>query len=291
MTKVKFSWPLKEKKKLDDLVATIVANSLDTLGRRFHPDLKNEGELYYRLYRERDNDDVKAQIWGDLLGLFPDCDDDFTEEVLERPIHNNQSRSSENSETRCTSVLGTYRRISSPGVIELRQGALGRFSLSLAVKLQREGFSMTLDDFFNIHAIIVAKTFFHELFHHLSDLTYRMRFTSGNSGNDPLDHFVSLEEEALAVAVSRWHIGQKVNATTLIESLLYLAYDYKLKGYKDWINFKGDITLWEGVIDYFKYEDRLLKNRDGSTNDSMHKLVQSSWNQLCNQPFAEVIIA
>ena len=289
MAKVKFSWPLEEKKKLDNLVATIVANSLGALGR-LHLDL-NERELYYRLYRERDNDDVKAQIWRDLLELFHDYDDDFMEEVLDRPIHDNQSRSSENSGTRCTSVLGTYRRISSPGVIELRQDALGRFALSLAVKLQQEGFSITRDDFFNIHAIIVAKTFFHELFHHLSDVTYQMRFTSGNSRKHPLDHFSSAEEEALAVAVSRWHIGQKVNATTLIERLLYLAYDYKLNGYKDWTNFKGDITLWDGIINYFQYENRLLKNWDGSPNDSMHKLVQSSWNQLCSQPFAEVRIA
>lgn len=306
--KFKFNWPTAEKSKLNEFINTLVRRneeqiiqSLDINGLMSFPCLDDTlsqrvrvepREMLDWVFSKKVDHDCQVKIWKSIFeNAVEDLDDpNILIAVSGKEKDGNESRNVER-EKECTSVLGTYHRISSPGLITLYEKPLRRFSLQLAIELHRkEGFTITRDDFYNIHAIAVAKTFYHELFHHLSDMTNQVRSSTQNRGVTMKDHWNFLDEEALAVAISRWHIGENVKATTLIESLLKRAYTYHLTGYKDWIQYKGDRILWNKILEYFAYDNKLLTNKDGTENDAMLRLVQSSWHQLCIQPFAEVEI-
>lgn len=289
-------WPKVEKAKLNSFISALVSKNetviLRSLGKKCEREITEINCLNEEVRDQVDvfsiwsksDESCKDDIWKTAFRCTAEKLKNSTalDEVLGEPGKTYPDETHEG----CISVLGTYHRINSPGVITLYGANLQSFALQLSIDLYlKDGCVMTRENFKTIHKIVVAKTVFHELFHHLSDMTHRMRITGNTKSTKLHGHYEYLREEALAVAISRWHIGNKENATNLIENLLKRAYDYSLPGYRDWVKFKGDFTLWSEVLDYFDYDKRLLQNRNGSSNEAVRQLTIATWIQICERPF------
>lgn len=109
------------------------------------------------------------------------------------------------------------------------------------------GYYITYADFKNMAEMCVRKTFYHEYFHHYSDIQQR------------LYGFIKTKyiEEALAVAWSRLKVdefcieGLKLQSVKpIFDAYKRKLYNFCLPGYRDWENYNKPSTFYEGVRKY-----------------------------------------
>jgi len=144
-------------------------------------------------------------------------------------------------------LLGCYTPMSSPGVIELFLNQMKNFLVQIVGDMVSAGYHVSYSDFVRMAEICVRKTFYHEYFHHYSDIQKR------------LFSFVKTKEieEALAVAWSRMKVDEfctkdlKLHSvTSLFDAFKRKLYNYCIPGYKDWKNYSISATFYEGICRY-----------------------------------------
>jgi hypothetical protein len=144
-------------------------------------------------------------------------------------------------------LLGVYMRMQSPGKIILYLEKLTIFLLQNMLYLSRQGHSVRVGHVKQMANIVVNKTYFHEQFHHLSDV-------SGYMFNSVYDKDT---EEALACAFSYHkmlgHIKKSKEIDSdepIIKNLIDAIYVYYGKGYRDWVNYSNESKLRGGLDAY-----------------------------------------
>jgi len=187
--------------------------------------------------------------------------------------------------------LGSYESISSPGTITLNLNSLRVFFLIILQKLiVQNKHKLDHDDFESLAVLTVYKTYFHELFHHFSDVygTNRQGKGSNYRPNNRRDqrHYKFESEEALAVAASRHIVGMFGSATPLLTDFFDHSYLYTSKGYKDWINYQSFATFRRGVVDYFEVDPRL----EDSSADYLQDMFEHQFIALINNPYAKIYL-
>jgi hypothetical protein len=149
-----------------------------------------------------------------------------------------------NEEEDPNSWLGSYHAISSPGTITLNLNTLSVFFFSIIQKLIIiNKHYIGHDDFQSLAELTVYKTYFHELFHHFSDVYGLNRQGKGTNYNPhnrrDQRHWKFEIEEALAVAASRHITGMFCSATPLLTHFFDHSYLYTSRGYRDLINYQS----------------------------------------------------
>lgn len=137
-------------------------------------------------------------------------------------------------------ALGWYERMQSPGRITLNIGRISKSFERSVIHIIRTGHYVTSKEYIEMADLMIRKTFYHEYFHHFSDIQ-AMLFRFG------YDHDI---EEALAVAWSREKMNnyvkdlqnksgnkKKMTNGSLINIFLDKIYRYSGAGYRDWKNY------------------------------------------------------
>ncbi len=157
--------------------------------------------------------------------------------------------------------LGTYHPMSSPGIVTLYPKRIGSFFWHVILRLSMRHVFIRTSDIKNMCGTLVFKVYCHEHFHHFCDV---MRHISGCK-------FDRMREEALAVGWSykklmdRWR-DKRTDVGKLSERLFCCFIDeifaYRAPGYKDWVNYKSEFDLRQGIMDYLVQpgKARLLGN-------------------------------
>ncbi len=156
-----------------------------------------------------------------------------------------------------SNLLGSYRPLSSPGVVTLYFDNLQIFYWSVVREMDRRqpGFSYFKQDLEFLASFIVAKTWHHELFHHsievLRQLVRGVKF-------DP-------EEEALAVAYARqslraakWSSQIARMGKVMFNLAMEIAFDGYPAPYSNWTKYDSPERLNKGIVDLLKPSGRIL---------------------------------
>lgn len=158
-------------------------------------------------------------------------------------------RPSERSES--VIVLGSYRPMRSPGLITLYQQNLTEYFWSLTVEIEKalRYVRWTENDLSKLAEWTVDQTFWHERFHHSMDVLRHLL---------DVQSFDCLQEEALAVAFSRYYLIQEhrryrrrdLSQVVIWDEFIKLAYQYRSPGYCDWVYYADPAALKAGICDY-----------------------------------------
>ena len=188
--------------------------------------------------------------------------------------------------------LGSYESISSPGKIRLNITTLQYFFYAILRKLILEKkHKIDFEDFENLANLVIYKTYFHELFHHFSDVYGCNRQGKGTNyspmGRRNQKHWVYEKEEALAVAASRHITGLFASATPLLTDFFEFSYKYTSVGYKDWTDYQAYPNFRKGIKDYFIVETKLLE----PGFDYLDDMFEHQFVSLINNPFAILVLA
>ena len=183
--------------------------------------------------------------------------------------------------------LGSYSSISSPGLIKLNVNKIQVFFYSILRKLIiNKKHKINYEEFSHLARLTVYKTYFHELFHHFSDI-----YGCNRQGKDKRyapkhrrdqRHWVFESEEALAVAASRHLTGMFCTGAPLLTDWLDYSYQYTSNGYKEWKKYQSHQSFRKGVVDYFD----VSKNLRDSSYDHLEDLFAHQYLSLINNPFA-----
>ncbi|WP_027717472.1 hypothetical protein [Desulfovirgula thermocuniculi] len=145
-------------------------------------------------------------------------------------------------------VLGTYRRMKSPGIITLYWERIGSLFWHHILSLLHSGWRIRRADLCALATVAVAKTYVHEVFHFFADIC-RHLFGSAYERD---------QEEALAVAASYRHIcrtwlegGVKHPVSKpLLGEFVSRIFTYTGPGYRDWHLYQSEHTFCRGIVDY-----------------------------------------
>lgn len=146
-------------------------------------------------------------------------------------------------------ILGSYRHMSSPGLITLYSRAIGSLFWHTVQDLYQHDYYMRPSDLRQMARFTVLKTYRHEQFHHFCDVSRRL-FGSSR------DHDV---EEALAVAWSYHQVQEEHKDGRTAVGKMYLPvyrelitriYRYTSPGYRDWVNYQTSCDFERGLVDY-----------------------------------------
>lgn len=148
-------------------------------------------------------------------------------------------------------LLGVYYKMGRSGTIGLYKQNLENFfwRISLDISAQFPNWQWNEADLNSLCNWVVEKTFWHERFHHSMDVLRHM-FN--------VQSFNSLNEEALAVAFSRYYLTQqyhrrpKDDQRVLWDAFMVMAYEYSSPGYSEWRQFGDKASLKSGICDYLK---------------------------------------
>ncbi len=158
-------------------------------------------------------------------------------------------------------VLGVYYSMSPRGKIVLYWERIGSFFWHIISELMNnKKHKITAYQLLKLAEATVAKTAYHEMFHHKSDVLTILFGTRKEY----------LREEAFAVAASYfevewngggWNTGWDSVPKKLREDFLNLAYQYSAPGYRDWVNFKDRRDYEKQLLEYVIHPTalRLLK--------------------------------
>jgi hypothetical protein len=176
-------------------------------------------------------------------------------------------------------ALGVYYAMSPRGKIVLYWERIGSFFWHIMIDLiKNKRHQITVYELSKLAEATVAKTFYHEMFHHKSDLL-TILFGSRKE---------YLREEAFAVAASYFEVkscggGWDYASHKLREDFLSLAYQYTAPGYRDWVNFKHRWHYEEEALEYVIHPValRLLKLASEDCNDFFrHSLFRHARHEL-----------
>lgn len=188
--------------------------------------------------------------------------------------------------------LGSYESISSPGKIKLRVKKLQVFFFRIVRKLIIEkGHKMDAEEFKRIAELSIYKTYYHELFHHFSDVygTNRQGLLKKQFPLNRRDqsHYKFKTEEALAVAASRHLVGLWMDGSTLDEHWAGFAYQYRSIGYEDWILYQSYDLFMQGIYDYFQMNPKLTYSGKG-WDKPLKNMLEYQFLSLLNNPYASL---
>jgi len=242
----------------------------------FIEEVIRERERRRRAAREVDEEDY----WPfDQGGTLPrDSDFDFPEDSVEQPEEvadrdaDDQPETSETDseddeggrsprdhhEEEIHAALATYSSMSSPGRIDMYMSLIIWDFWFYVGGLSRAGkYSLTLKKVTSLAELFLDSILYHELFHYYCDVQTYLTASSGSPYRN------RAKEEPLAVAFSRWRVGEEHRISTHVEAFVEKRFDYsKLPWYRDWRDFLGDAVLAEGLFDYLPYADKkLLKSK------------------------------
>lgn len=145
-------------------------------------------------------------------------------------------------------ILGSYTPMCSPGIISIEIYNQLEFFQDNISNMICSGYNITFANYKMMVELTILKTFYHEYFHHFSDITLQLfNFLKDKD-----------TEEALAVAWSRMKVNEFVNkatknsniSTSLYETYLRKIYNYSISGYKDWKKYILPEDFCGKVIDY-----------------------------------------
>lgn len=144
-------------------------------------------------------------------------------------------------------LLGCYIPMSSPGKIKLFLDELQFFFENYICEMIRRGYNITYSDYKKMAEITIRKTFYHEYFHHYSDI-HRVLYSFNKN---------SILEEALAVAWSRMKVNDFCRTELKIyspdpiyETYLRKIYNYGSRGYRDWKQYIMNDDFCRAVCKY-----------------------------------------
>ena len=185
-----------------------------------------------------------------------------------------------------TGWLGSYGGISSPGSIRFHQNNLRKFlSAMLCYLTTNKKHNISLDQLVLLIQLIVYKTYFHEIFHHFSDIYGIISAGPVFPSRKTQKHYIFKTEEALAVAASRNVNGLfAIDGSVLIEHFFARAYQYTSLGYRDWTDFQSYKSFREGVKNYFKVHVKL----QDPNFDYLEDLFEHQYVSLINNPYADI---
>jgi hypothetical protein len=244
-------------------------NELSKLER----EIKNSGPTYrifdneLSLERGNSNQDNIRQIERFLNEI------EFNESIIFEPPQ------SDNDVIDSSKWLGSYSRMSSPGIISLYVKNLTGFTWYVTKELIRLDHYIDSEVFDKIVFNIVRKTVYHELFHHYCDFN---RIYS--DGRATYDFGI---EEALAVAFSRIYLGIENNQLPLYTDLFKISYQYTGRGYRDWIHYQNESAFLDELIKYSRYQN-VLGNIRGA---NLYKISQSNLEAIVNNPNIKYVLA
>ncbi|MCC7277292.1 MAG: hypothetical protein IT487_03115 [Chromatiaceae bacterium] len=145
-------------------------------------------------------------------------------------------------------LLGSYRWMSSPGLITLHRNNIEAYWKSLMRNGQRWYPFITLKDSERILQLLVYSIYQHERFHYVCDFCRRL---FGGS-------FDRWHEEALAVAwewqwlksQDRWNSFYGLMHPTLRRIVVQDMFDHRAPGYRDWRQFANQNNFYDAVTAY-----------------------------------------
>ena len=165
-------------------------------------------------------------------------------------------------------LLGSYQSMHSQGIVTLYSSNLTNFfwRLVLDIDVALPTWNWRQEDFKMLAEWVANQTYYHERFHHSMD-GLRLLFD--------VQTFDSLQEEALAVAYSRYSLNQdawnklrdlnvsvkmpfnlEVPAERVLRGeFLRLAFCYTSPGYRDWQQYADVAALQTGVCDYLRLKN------------------------------------
>tara|TARA_B110000240_G_C13487303_1_gene448047 strand:- start:52 stop:852 length:801 start_codon:yes stop_codon:yes gene_type:complete len=196
------------------------------------------------------------------------------EEVIEQILGENAD---DDDERDSSSWLGSYHTIQSPGKIKLHRRRIKNFLYGIIKHLQTKKHKISFQKFELLARLTVYKTYFHELFHHFSDVH---SIIAGKT------HYDYKKEEALAVAAARHISALFCDASVIHEHFFKKAFAYRGKGYKDWTNYPSYVSFKKELVIYFKINGKLID----ADYSSMEDVLESQYLALINNPFATLSI-
>jgi len=154
-------------------------------------------------------------------------------------------------------AVATYKNMRSPGLIQFYMGNVLFDFWFHVVRLSQSGkYSLTISKVKMLAEIYLHSVLYHELFHYFCDVQSYISGDLTRSASAPPGYRSSPKEEPLAVAFSRWRVGEEHKISTHVEAFIDSSFNYeKVPWYRNWINFKGDVVLTKGIYDYIPYDD------------------------------------
>jgi len=198
------------------------------------------------------------------------------EDVIEQILDENAD--DDDNERDSSSWLGSYHTIQSPGKIKLHKRRIKNFLYGIIKHLQTKKHKISFQKFELLAKLTVYKTYFHELFHHFSDVH---SIIAGKT------HYDYKKEEALAVAAARHISALFCDASVIHEHFFKKAFAYTGKGYKDWTNYPSYVSFKKELVIYFKIDGKLID----ADYSSMEDVLESQYLALINNPFATLSIS
>ncbi len=146
-------------------------------------------------------------------------------------------------------LLGVYYRMGHSGTLGLYEENLEQFfwRILLEINAQFSHWRWSYADLKELSVWVVEKTYWHERFHHSMDVL-RHLFN--------VNSFNTFNEEALAVAYSRYHLTHhyrrwpEEDQQVLWDAFLALVYRYSSPGYSEWRQFADESSLKSGICEY-----------------------------------------
>lgn len=167
--------------------------------------------------------------------------------------------------------LGWYTPMQPRGIITLHLPRLTSFFWHLILELNKSH-QITAQQLGLLAQASVAKTYWHELFHHQADVCQLL--LGGKKDR--------LHEEALAVAYSwdqvqrwPWYLDEKKLPKALITDFLIAAYQYSSPGYRDWPDYRDRWSFEKARLSYFLHPAslRLLESASRHGGRDLHHLL------------------
>jgi len=208
------------------------------------------------------------------------------EDIPYEKIINDTLNPKEVGEEEDTGWLGSYGGISSPGPIKFHKNNLRKFLCAMLCYLTMgKKHNISLDQLVLLIQLIVYKTYFHEIFHHFSDIYGIISAGPKVPSRKNQKHYNFKVEEALAVAASRNVNGLfAIDGSVLIEHFFARAYKYTSPGYRDWTDYQSYKSFREGVKNYFNVHAKL----QDPNFDYLEDLFEHQYVSLINNPYADI---
>lgn len=173
-------------------------------------------------------------------------------------------------------ILGTYKPMSSPGVLTLHATELTSYFWHLVKDILDQKYYISKRDLKHLAYMVTMKTYTHEQFHHFCDVA-RHLFGSVKDRN---------MEEALAVAHSYLEITGKLRskgnsrieqiADTVYRAMLDRLFRFSQPGYRDWVDYRTPQDYQAGLISYLQPPATQLLERNGVSMGGILSSIQVS---------------
>jgi len=244
---------------------------------------------------------IVDEVVNRILGMIEFDDSDFIEGMLESGVpqgiylsrhaqrvieemypHPEEILSGEEGEE----ILGSYRHMSSPGLITLHIRAIGSLFWHTVLDLYQHNYYIRQTDLKQMVRLTALKTYRHEQFHHFCDVSRRL-FSS------PSHHGI---EEALAVAWSYHQVEEEHKDARTTVGKLYLPvyreliariYRYSSPGYRDWVNYQTASDFEHGLVDYINPPHAAFLEQNGI---DLSRLLLGMQRELGNMGTEEVLV-